>query len=342
MLGERFLCLLRGDVPDRVPIYPFAAGFSLRNAGFPLAGAYNHPKELFLAQVRTLTQYGFDGLPEYGYTSYALGKRDYSPATSHEVCPHVPSHGDFVVQSEDDLVHLQLPRVDENTLVRKALVFSGLQVKEGIPALVVIGGPLTIAATLCPLEMLCRWIKQRPDLVHRLLQLTAGLIVEIVQCWVANFGAARVIPKIHEPLASNDIISPGQFKAFLLPPLKMLSEYILSMEVKHLFYHVCGNQNQNLRHWSKVPMGNPGVVSVGHQVDLPWALECFQEGNIVAGNLDPHILFQGPVDLLRGAARACLDVGRSAAGGFMLAPGYEAFPATPPYHMWVLSRSFHL
>jgi uroporphyrinogen decarboxylase len=229
--------------------------------------------------------------------------------------------------------------VDENTLVRQALVFSRLQVEGGLPALVVIGGPLTIAATLCPLELLCGWIKQRPVLVHEILQLTAGLIVDIVRCWVADFGVARVIPKIHEPLASNDIISPEQFVAFVLPPLKALSESILSMGVSHLFYHICGNQNQNLCHWSKVPMGSPGVVSVGHRIDLQRALECFQDSNIVAGSLDPRVLSQGPVGLLRQAVRACLDVGRCAARGFMLAPGCEVASSTPPYHMWVLSQS---
>ena len=109
---------------------------------------------------------------------------------------------------------------------------------------------------------------KKPDVAHKILRLATDHIVDIVRYWVKTFGAERIVPQIWEPLATNLIISPRQFEQFVLPYLKESSEKILAMGIKHILYHICGEQNANLRLWAEVPMGSPGLCSLERK--LTW------------------------------------------------------------------------
>ena len=95
-----------------------------------------------------------------------------------------------------------------------------------------------------------------------------------------------------EPAASNQLISPKLFKEFVMPCLQELHEKILKMGYQHIYCHICGESNANLPYWSQVPMGNPGVVSIGHEIDLEKAAEFFPS-DIIMGNLEPSLLQTG-------------------------------------------------
>jgi len=56
------------------------------------------------------------------------------------------------------------------------------------------------------------------------------------------------------------------------------------MGFKHILCHICGEQNENYPYWAQVPMGDPGLVSVSHEVDLDKAIEYFPN-DIIVGNI---------------------------------------------------------
>jgi len=336
---ERIERLLSGRPLDRVPLYPFILGFCARNVGYPLATIYNDSQKSFEAQLWTQEQYGFDWGPVYGYASYGtweFGGEIKMPESSYE---QAPTHITVPVQSEDDVDRLKLPDVRRAGCLPLAMEFSRLQAKQGTPITLVFGGNFTIAGNICPVDKLCRWILKKPELAHQVLRLATDHIVDAVKYWADTFGGERVITQIWEPLASNDIISPKQFERFVLPYMEESAEKILRMGVRHIFYHICGEQNLNLPYWAQVPMGNPGICSVGSQIEITTAIEYLGDRAIIAGNIEPHILQTGTPQQVYELCQKAIEAGKKAPRGFMLMSGCETPPDTPPYNVYMMRKA---
>lgn len=336
---ERIEALLSGWPLDRVPLYPFILGFCARNVGYPLATIYNDSQKSFEAQLWTQEQYGFDWGPVYGYASYGtweFGGEIKMPESGYE---QAPTHTTVPVQSEDDVDRLKLPDVRRAGCLPLAMEFSRLQVKQGTPITLVFGGNFTIAGNICPVDKLCRWILKKPELAHQVLRLATDHIIDAVKYWTDTFGGERVITQIWEPLASNDIISPKQFERFVLPYMQESAENILRMGVRHIFYHICGEQNLNLPYWAQVPMGNPGICSVGSQIEITTAIEYLGDRAIIAGNIEPHILQTGTPQQVYELCQKAIEAGKKAPRGFMLMSGCETPPDTPPYNVYMMRKA---
>jgi uroporphyrinogen decarboxylase len=336
---ERVEALLNGQAVDHVPLYPFILGFCARNVGYPLATIYSNPRKSFEAQLWTQEQFGFDWGPVYGYASYGaweFGGEVKMPQGDYE---QAPAHTTFPVQSDEDIDRLELPDVRAAGCLPLAMEFSHLQAEQGTPITLIFGGNFTIAGNICPVEKLCRWMLKKPELAHRILRLATDHIVDAVRYWADTFGGEKVIAQIWEPLASNDIISPKQFQEFVLPYLRESSEKILSMRIKHIFYHICGEQNLNLPYWAQVPMGNPGICSVGSQIELTAAIEHLGDKAVIAGNIEPHILQTAEPPQVYELCKKAIEAGKKAPRGFMLMSGCETPPDTPSYNVYMMRKA---
>lgn len=336
---ERITALLKGEPVDRVPFYPFILGFSARNVGMPLAAIYRDPEKSFAAQLGTQEQYGFDWGPVYGYASYGtweFGGQAKMPEGDYE---QAPTHSEFPVQTEEDVDRLTLPDVRTAGCLPLAMEFSRLQVKHGTPVTLVFGGNFTIAGNICPVEKLCRWMLKKPELAHRILRLATDHTADAVRYWADTFGGENVVVQIWEPLASNDIISPVQFQKFALPYLQESAEQILATGVRNIFYHICGEQNLNLPYWAQVPMGNPGICSIGSQIEIATAVEHLGDKAIIAGNIEPQIIQTAEPEQVYELCRQAITAGKKAPRGFMLMSGCETAPDTPPYNVYTMRKA---
>jgi len=338
---ERMKALFDGQSIDRVPLYPFILGFCARNVGYPIHSIYEEPAKSFDAQSLTLEQFGFDWGPMYGYASYGtweFGGEVKMPIGGYE---QAPMHTKFPVQSEADVESLRLPDVKTAGSLPLAMEFSRLQETTVTPITVVSGGNFTIAGNICSVEKLCRWMIKKPELADRILRMATDHIVETVTHWADTFGAERIFPQIWEPSASNNIISPKQFERFVLPYLIGSSKRILDLGVKHILYHICGEQNKNLPLWAQVPMGNPGVCSFGHEVDIDTAIKHVGQSSIIAGNISPSSLQNDSPARIYELCKTAIETGRKAPRGFMLMPGCEIPPSTPPHNVYVMRKAIN-
>ena len=337
--AERIEALIKGKPLDRVPMLSFILGFCARNVGYPVATIYSEPEKSFRAQVLTREQYGYDSDPFYGYASYGgweFGGEINLPDGEYE---QAPSHGRFAVESERDVERLELPDVKTAGMLPLAMEFSRIQKEHGFYPSVVLGGPFTIAGNICPVDTLCRWLIKKPELANRLIRQATDHITEVIRYWTDTFGEGQVIVQIWEPLASNQIISPIQFEKFVLPFQVELHEKILAMGIKYLLCHICGEQNRNLPYWVQVPMGSPGIISIGKEVDISTAIEYFGETCIIAGNIEPAILQAGTPEEIYELCRQAIDKGKSAPRGYALMQGCEVPVNTPPYNLYTMKRA---
>jgi len=336
---ERVSALLSGQLIDRVPVFQFALGFCARNVGYPIATAYDNPERSLQAQLWTQEMYGYDSSPFYGYASYGsweFGGQVEFPSSELQQAPTIPY---YPVQSEEDVETLELPDVTKAGMLPLAMQFSKLQERLGLPIIVVVGGPFTIAGNICGVEKLCRWMIKRPEVAHRLIQLASDHILDVVQHWVETFGAEQVTPHIWEPLASNQMISPEQFENFVFPYQKKLHQKILTKGVKDMLCHICGEQNLNLQHWEQIPMGNPGIVSFGHEVDLATAIRHFGDKCIIAGNIEPQVLQDGTPQQVYELSKQCIEKAKNAPRGYVLMTGCELPPMAPPYNVYMMMKA---
>ena len=180
-----------------------------------------------------------------------------------------------------------------------------------------------------------------PPLFQELLRLATDHIIDVVRYWVETFGAERVIPQMWEPSAANYILSPKQFERFVLPYIQESSTKILAMGVKHILYHICGEQNANLTYWAQVPMGNPGLVSLGEEIDADTAIKYFGDTCIMIGNIDGKVILDGAPESLYRLCTETITKLKHAPRGYMMCSGCELPPSSPPYNVYVMRKAIN-
>ena len=91
--------------------------------------------------------------------------------------------------------------------------------------------------------------------------------------------------------------------------------------------------------WKKVPMGDPGLLTFGHEVDLRTAIDVFGESSVIMGNVEPALIQTGHPGDLYEACVAAIDKGTNAPRGFVLMSGCGFPPRTPPYNFYTMVKA---
>jgi uroporphyrinogen decarboxylase len=319
--------LLCGRHPDRVPVFPFELrGFAAVDAGQPIADAYRAASSSYAIQIRALELYGFDGFPRYSYGAYGgweLGGDVFFPESEWQQAPTVLKHP---AATEEDLMSLVPPTIRRAGCIPIALAFSRMASEHGRSVIPPINGVFTTAANASGVATLCRWTLRRPDLAHKLLRIATDHLKQVVSLWVSTFGR-DIWGWTSEPSCSNQVISPHAFEEFVLPYETELHRWMLSLGIRHIMTHICGDQNLNLPLWATVPMGTPGVATFGHEVDIETAIKHMGHSCIIAGNIEPALLQNGTPQEVYEVCVAAIEKGKKAPLGFILMPGCS----TPPY-----------
>jgi len=338
---ERWDALINRQPVDRISFFPVGApSFSCLNVGYSILDSYTNMAKTSEAQRKIADQYGYFPFVYLAYGAYGaweFGGEIKMPASEYVMAPTVVR---YPVGSEEDVLKLELPDSKTAGIIPLNMELSKLQEElPGAPIVPPVAHTvLTLAANLSGIESLCRWMMKKPELVHHLAQLAGEHIVEVAKYWVNTFGPERIIFYSAAATESNQMISPKQFEEFFLPYQKRTNEKLLAMGIKHLFVHICGDHNLNLPLWSQIPMGDPGILSFGHEVDLETAAKYFPS-DIIVGNVNPTIIHTGSGDAVYELSRICIEKGKKAPGGFMLAAGCTISPLTPSYNYWVMQKS---
>ena len=341
---ERIEALLRREKPDRVPIWPFAYdGFSAMYAKASIADAYNNPEVALAAQRRACKDFGWVFSPFFYYASFGaweFGGEIKWPSGEFAQAPMIVRHP---VKSEEDALNIKMPDVRKAGFVPLRMAFAELSAKERLdnePFNVegFGGGCFGLAANIAGVETFLRWILKKPALAHRLLRLAADFKIALAQYWKDTFGTEGVIPKGGEATTSNQMISPRQFEQFAFPYIKETQEKVLAMGYQSTYMHICGDQNLNLPFWSQIPFGDPGIVSIGHEVTMETAGKYFPD-QIILGNLDPSLIQTGTPEQVYEAAKRNIEEGKGLPGGYIFSPGCQLPPKANPDNVMAMTRA---
>ena len=343
-IGQAFRRLLVGSDTRRPLVWLYGAvpSFAVQIAGYDPVAAYNDPVKAFDAQIKTASMFGDDGIPRMAVggasdVTWAFGGSIRWPTGEFDMAPVAVDHP---VNSEEEALALQPPEdIAQAGPLPMYLEMARLQSAAGLPVFPFVTSPLEGARSLCGPELLMRWIIRRPDLVHRLLRIATDFSAAVVRLFAARFPADDLFIYLAAPTASNQMISPRTFETFVLPYQHELHTEALSAGVRHVYCHICGEQNRNLPFWRQVPMGDPGIVSFGHEVDLDDAVELFGDSCIIAGNIEPAKIHLGPAEEVYRLSREALEKGVKAPRGFILMPGCGIPYNVPAYNLYMLLKA---
>jgi uroporphyrinogen decarboxylase len=333
---ERVEALLRREKPDRIPVWLLAGGFCTLYTGGSIADTYDNPK-LSLESIRRTWQ-DFDCVcaPLFGRPNALapeFGGDIRMPEGEYAQAPMITR---FPVNTVEDVWNLNMPDIKTAGNIPLVLEFfyecfktPPQEILDNEPFILHwSGGLFTNGANIPGLEQMSRWILKKPDTVHRLMRLTTDYYIELAKYWKDAFGTEKVVPTIGEPSTANNIISPKQFEHFVLPYTKELCHALLNIGYKYLHVHICGEQNLNLPYWAKISFGNPGIISVGHEITIKTAARYFPN-DIIMGNLEPAIVQTGKPEEVYEAARQVIIEGKQISNGYIFSLGCETPPKAP-------------
>jgi uroporphyrinogen decarboxylase len=338
--------LIRREKPDRVPIWPFAYdAFSVQYAGGSIADAYNNPEFALSAQRKACDDFDWVYSPFFAYASfggYEFGGEIKWPSGEFSQAPTITRHP---VENEEDVWKLKMPDIETSGFIPLKIEFSKLAYKEksdheSFHVEGFAGGTFGLAANIAGVDNFLKWLIKKPGLAHHLLRMATDYKIALAQYWKDTFGLERVLPRGGEATASNQMISPKQFEQFALPYIKEAQKKILAMGYQTTYMHICGEQNANLPHWAKVLFGDPGIISIGHEIKLETAAQYFPD-QIILGNMDPAVLQTGTPQAVYEATRKNLETGKKIPGGYIFSPGCQLPPKADPENVMAMTRAVH-
>lgn len=340
---ERLAALLRREKPDRVPIWPIALGFYTVYCGKTIGEAYTNA-QLFTDCMRKACQ-------EFDWIFFPLGAALTNlasefggeikwPTSEYSQAPTVTR---FPAETAEDVFNLKMPDVVTagTNPMRMEHAKAALNEKNDnclFNKMLWLGGPFTSAGNLAGVEKLGKWMLKKPEAVHRMMRLSIDYYLELAKWHRATYGIDGTLPFHPDPLTSNQVVSPKQFEDFIMPYLTELHQAVLDMGYKNIGVHICGEQNANLPFWAKIPFGDPGILSFGHEVELEKAAEIFPD-HIIMGNLEPAIIQTKTPDEVYQAATEVVKKGKKLSNGFIFSPGCELGPNSPIENIKAMTRA---
>lgn len=339
--NERWEALFNRQPIDRVALSLSCIGFAARNVGYPLVDIYEDAEKCFWSQVWTNEMYG---AMHYVHYVWAFGAREFGgeikmPDFEYGMAPSLLRPA---IESEEDIERLEIEPPDVKTAgaVPFFMKFSKLAERYSFPIPVYIGGTLSRVGYMLDVERMCKWMIKKPDLVHRVCRLETDFVLAKIKYWVNTFGPERILGWNGSPTESNQIISPKKFEEFALPYQGEVYDYARSLGVQYFYTHLCGEQNLNLPYWAQLFLGDPGIISIGHEVDIETAARYFPN-HIIYGNVNTLIIQTGTPQEVYESARICIEKGKKVPGGFILAPGCEIPVNAPPYNVWMFRKAIN-
>lgn len=342
--SERIKALMEGKKPDKTPFFPLGGnGFAVVSNGYPVATIYNDFETTLQYYRKTAIQYEWLYAPYLAYASmgaWEMGGEIKWPDGEFSQAPSIARHP---VMLPEEAFELELPDIKSAGMVPRQIDFYNKVLSEPDDIqtwrlICQIEGVFTFASNIAGSALFARWLLRKPDTAHRLLSLSVEFLTRLAQLIKDKYGTEEVLLFGGEPNASNQMISPKIFREFALPHTRELHHRLFEMGFRSVLKHICGDQNLNLPHWSEVPMGEPGFVSFGHEVDLEHAAKHFPE-DIIVGNINPSLIHSGSAEEVYKEAKIVIEKGKAISQGFIFAPGCSLPPNSSPENIKALSRA---
>jgi uroporphyrinogen decarboxylase len=341
--SERWKALLNGDPVDRVPVFPISFGHTALINGYPNLGAYyEHPMVSYQCQKIGKELYGYE--QPYVLIPSGAGAAEWGSKIFYPYNPKMGSVAviDHVAKTADDVERLQVPDPKGMPNYQEFIETSKKIIAEKeMPLITSLGGWITNACMIASVETFMRWVVYEPGVAKKLLAKSRDYALRFVEQLVRDLGAGTFLLWDANPTDSNVLISSKTFEEFSLPNAIEVHQKALSMGVPMWWTHWCSNHMKNIKAGfiEKVPLGKPGIIHFGDEVDLKLVVERFGNRNIVMGNINPIPLLLRTHEECVQLAKQDIEKGKHSPRGYVLGAGCEFPPRAPPANVYALMKA---
>ncbi|OUJ18783.1 Methylcobalamin:coenzyme M methyltransferase MtbA [Methanonatronarchaeum thermophilum] len=341
---ERIFGLIKGKEVDRPAIGSFAMGFIARQVyDLSLRDCYTDWPKFLKSYIKVQEMYGFDSPPLVGHASMGAGefggRYRYPSEGSNLQSPAVVDHP---VKSVEDVYSLELPNPREAGEIPGIL--DGVRyVRDNYPpgydaVSVVVGSPFTWAGNIADVNNLMMWIIDEPEAVHELQEKVVDFLIEYLKV-VLEVGGEVVMPFDGGPTESNDLVSPSQFKEFVLPHWIDFRERALELGIPGFLCHPCGNQTKNLKHYSELP--GTLAINFDYRTPLQDVVDTLGKQSMIVGSIEPTRFISETEEWIYKKSLEQLEIAAHSPHGYMIGPGCELPVDTPPLNFHMMGKAVH-
>jgi MtaA/CmuA family methyltransferase len=317
---ERCLAAIRGEQPDRVPVFPLLMFFAQQRAGISYREFATNGEALAEAQLKIRERFPVDALTVCSDAFRLPADLGAEMAYPLDKPPFAKNH---LIQSEADLAKLGRPdpTAPGSRMADRLLGTRLLARAAGRECLVVgwVDMPFAEACSLIGLTEFMLMLVDQPALAHKILE---WVTVRVIDFSLAQLEAGA--PMIGAGDAAASLVSPDQYREFALP-----YEQRVSHAVHHagglVKLHICGQTTHLLADMAR---SGADLSNVDHLVPFETACEVYGASHLCfKGNLDPVS------EMMQSTPQACAArcrelIGKARGLRYMLSPGCEVPAAT--------------
>ena len=334
---ERVLTVLRGGIPDQVPVDLHNFLMAAQWSGLPFPKFLKNGEAMAEGQIRLWREFGHDVLLlENGTTALAeaCGCKVEYPAEG------APVLIEPVLSNLDDIDKLKIPDFTRAHPTCENLEATGIVAREIGREAFIIGradqGPFSLASMLLGLEKFLLALSD-PDQHSKLHALLRFSLEAVFRYAVSQIEQGAHMTSIGESLSGPDVVSPRMYKEFEWGYARSLVEKLNEKNIS-LAYHICGNATRIV---SDMVATGAAVLELDYKCDLAKIKEAARGKSTILGVIDPSgVLAYGTPELVSMKVQEELEI-LGPGGGLILGPGCALSPKTPFENIHALIEAGH-
>ena len=334
---ERVETVLRGDIPDRVPV-------DLHNF-LMVAQASGLPFPEFMQSGQAMAEGHIKAWREYGHDLIILENGTVALAQAcgcqvEYIAGSAPVHIAPAIRSLDEIDNLRIPDPYTAHPLVENLKATRIVSKEIGRQAFIMGradqGPFSLASMLLGVQEFLMALADpaNKEKLHRLLAFSLEVVYRYA---VAQSEQGAHITSIGESLSGPDVTSPKMYREYEWGYAKRLTERLKEKSIS-LAYHICGNGTRIVGDMTET---GAAVLELDYKCDLQKIKQATQGKTTILGVIDPSgVLALGTPALVTEKVREELDM-LAPGGGLILGPGCALPPMTPPENIHTLIETTH-
>ena len=334
---DRVTTVLRGGIPDRVPVDLHNFLMVAQASGLPFPEFLQSGEAMAEGQLQAWREFGHDLLIlENGTVALA----EACGCSIQYLADSAPVLIKPAIESLDELDRLVVPDPYKAHLLAENLKATRIVSREIGGQVAIMGradqGPFSLASMLLGIDtfLLALTDPENEDKLHRLLSFCLEVVFRYA---VAQHEQGAHLTSIGESLSGPDVTSPKMYREFEWGYAKRLVERLQAVDIL-LAYHICGNATRIV---DDMTATGAAVLELDYKCDLAKIKAATAGKTTILGVIDPSgVLAFGTPDLVTEKVREELAL-LAPGGGLILGPGCALAPETPPENVHALIETGH-
>jgi MtaA/CmuA family methyltransferase len=334
---DRVATVLRGEIPDQVPVDLHNFLMVAQASGLPFPEFMQSGEAMAEGHIKAWHEYNHDLLIlENGTVALAQAcgcQVEYINGSAPVLV--APAIG-----SLDEIDKLIIPDPYKTHPLLENLKATRIVAKEIGKRVFIMGradqGPFSLASMLLGVQdfLMALADPNNKEKLHRLLAFCEDVVYRYA---VAQCEQGAHITSIGESLSGPDVTSPKMYKEFEWGYAKSLTKRLKEKNIP-LAYHICGNGTRIVGDMTET---GAAILELDYKCDLPKIKQTTQGKTTILGVIDPSgVLALGTPVAVIEKVREELGI-LAPGGGLILGPGCALPPITPPENIHTMIETTH-